>query len=83
MVISMKNKYYLMLEQATGKDRSRLGDEISFKKDLGMSSLDIAMLYPQIEDEFSIEFSPLDDDFGEIFDSVGSLWRYIEVKGNR
>lgn len=78
----MKDKYYHILEQATGRDRSRLGDEISFKRDLDMSSLDIAMLYPQIEDEFGIEFSPIDDDFGEIFDSIGSLWRYIEGKRN-
>lgn len=80
---SMKNKYYRILEQETGRDRSRLGDEISFKRDLDMSSLEIAMLYPRIEDEFGIEFSPLDDDFGEIFDSVGSLWRYIEGKRNK
>ena len=78
----MKNKYYRILEQETGRDRSRLGDEITFKRDLDMSSLDIAMLYPRIEDEFGIEFSPLDDDFEEIFDSVGSLWRYIEGKRN-
>jgi acyl carrier protein len=77
----MRNVYDGLLEQYAGISRSKITDALSFRDDLGMDSLNIAMLYPDIEDSFNISFSPLDDDLGEIFKTVGSLWRFVELRG--
>lgn len=78
----MKEKYYALLELNTKKTRDELKDTMSFRDDLCMSSLDVAMLYPQIEDEFHITFSPIEDDLGEIFRTVGTLWEFIAARGS-
>lgn len=78
----MKEKYYALLESNTGKTCGELTDTMSFRDDLYMSSLDIAMLYPQVEDEFHITFSPIDDNLGEIFETVGTLWEFIAARGS-
>ena len=78
----MKEIYYALLEQHTMKTSSEINDTMTFRQDLGMDSLRIAMLYPEIEDSFNIRFSPLDDDLGEIFKTVGTLWRFIESRGS-
>lgn len=78
----MKEKYYALLELNAQKQRQEIKDTMSFRDDLDMSSLDIAMLYPQIEDEFHITFSPMEDDLGEIFRTVGTLWEFIVARGS-
>ncbi len=78
----MKEKYYALLERNTKKQRQEIEDTMSFQDDLDMSSLDIAMLYPQVEDEFHITFSPMEDDLGEIFRTVGTLWEFIAARGS-
>jgi len=77
----MRKVYEALLERHIGKTRSEITDDLSFRDDLGMDSLSIAMLYPDIEDSFNINFSPLDDDLGEIFKTVGSLWKFVEMRG--
>jgi acyl carrier protein len=78
----MREKYELLLEQHTKISRAEFSDNTSLRDDLGLDSLSIAMLYPDIEDEFCFQFSPLEDDLGEIFKTVGSLWRFIEIRGS-
>lgn len=78
----MKEKYYALLELNTNRPRNEIKDMMSFRDDFCMSSLNIAMLYPQIEDEFHITFSPLEDDLGEIFKTVGTLWDFIAERGS-
>lgn len=78
----MKDKYYALLELNTKKTHGEMRDTMSFRGDLCMSSLDIAMLYPQVEDEFHITFSPMEDDLGEIFKTVGTLWEFIAARGS-
>lgn len=77
----MEERYYEILEAETGRRRNEINESMSFKDDFGMSSLNIAMLYPKIEDEFNITFSPLEDDLGEIFKNVGSLLEFIKTRG--
>jgi acyl carrier protein len=78
----MREIYEALLEQHTEKDRSGFNDNTSLANDLGLDSLAIAMLYPDVEDTFNITFSPLEDDLSEIFKTVGSLWRFIESRGS-
>jgi len=78
----MREVYDALLERHTGKPHSEITDDLSLRDDLDMDSLSIAMLYPDIEDLFNISFSPLDDDLGEIFKTVGSLWKFVELRGS-
>jgi|GEM_PF-5710264 len=78
----MRDQYYSLIERHTGKPSSEINDSMTFRDDLGMDSLNVAMLYPDIEDLFNITFSPLDDDLGEIFKTVGTLWDFIESRGS-
>lgn len=78
----MREKYELLLEQHTEISRTEFNDCTSLRDDLGLDSLSIAMLYPDIEDEFCLQFSPLEDDLEGIFKTVGSLWRFIEARSN-
>jgi acyl carrier protein len=78
----MRELYYSLIERHTGKSCSEISDSMAFRDDLGMDSLNVAMLYPDIEDSFNITFSPLDDDLGEIFKTVGTLWGFIESRGS-
>jgi acyl carrier protein len=77
----MREKFELLLEQHAKTNRSEFNDNTSLRDELGLDSLSIAMLYPDIEDQFCLQFSPLEDDLGEIFKTVGSLWRFIEARG--
>jgi diaminopimelate decarboxylase len=79
---NMREVYDALLEQYTGRLRSEITDALSFRDDLNMDSLSIAMLYPEIEDTFKISFSPLNDDLGGIFRTVGSLWEFVKLRGS-
>jgi len=82
MGINMREVYDALLEQYTGRPRSEITDALSLRDDLDMDSISIAMLYPEIEDSFNITFSPLNDDLEEIFRTVGSLWKFVELRGS-
>jgi acyl carrier protein len=79
----MRNEFEHLIEQHTGISRTDFNDETSLRDDLSLDSLSIAMLYPEVEDIFHIQFSPLEDDLGEIFRTVGSLWKFIESRGSK
>ena len=54
--------------------------EMSLTDDLEMESLHIVTLQVELEDEFAVQFDPLEDDFFEIFQTVGSVYEAIERK---
>ena len=76
----MKKEYYELLKKVMDKPEMELRDEMLLKDDLGIDSLKMAILYPQIEDAFGVRFSPLEDDFAEVFRTVGSLWKTVQGK---
>jgi acyl carrier protein len=78
----MREIFENLITQHTGVNRLEFNDDTSLANDLGLDSLSIAMLYPDIEDTFNIKFSPIEDNLGEIFKTVGSLWKFIESRGN-
>ena len=78
----MRDKYEKLIEQYTGGKYIEISDDLSFRDDFSMDSLSLAMLYPEIEDAFNVTFSPLNDDLGEIFKTVGTLWHFIELRGS-
>lgn len=66
------------IESAVEHEVDDLEYETSLVNDLGMESVNIVMLQVELEDEFNIEFDPLNNDFFEIFRTVGSVCRAIE-----
>jgi len=79
----MRDVFETLLKKRAEINIGDITDDMSLRDELGLDSLNIAMLYPDIEDAFDLRFSPLDDDLGEIFKTVGSLWRYVESKGRQ
>jgi len=79
----MRDIFETLLKQHSEIKIGDITDDMSLHDELGLDSLSIAMLYPDIEDTFDVRFSPLDDDLGEIFKTVGSLWRYVEARGKQ
>ncbi len=68
------------IESASECSLSNLSVEMSLTDDLGMESLHIVTLQIELEDEFGIQFDPIEDDFFEIFCTVGSLYEAINRK---
>lgn len=53
---------------------------MSLTEDLKMESIHLITLQVELEDEFGIQFDPLEDDFFMIFQSVASVYETIERK---
>lgn len=53
---------------------------MSLTDDLDMESLQIVTLQIELEDEFNISFDPLEDDFFEIFRTIGSIYSTVKRK---
>lgn len=68
------------IEKVLERSLSQLTYETSLREDLEMDSLQIVLLQVELEDEFSISFDPIDDDFFLIFNSVGSIYETIKRK---
>ena len=45
-----------------------------------MDSFDIVTLQVVLEDNFGFEFNPLEDDFEEIFQTMGNLEQFVRSK---
>ena len=54
-----------------------LADRESMLMDLGYDSISMIHLQVEIEDEFRFMFDPKEDDFEEIFSTVGKLCDYV------
>lgn len=61
-------------------DAEHITLDMSLTDDLEMESLHIVTLQVELEDEFAVQFDPLEDDFFEIFQTVGSVYDAIERK---
>ena len=49
-------QFKTILSQYSGKQPEEIGDDMKFREDLQMSSLDFMTLLGEIEDEFDVEF---------------------------
>lgn len=54
--------------------------ESRLQEDLSMTSLELVMLQIALEEEFSISFDPINDDFGLIFQTVSSVYRFVKER---
>jgi acyl carrier protein len=71
------NKIRALIAKYLGIDAERVTDEVHFRNDLDLDSLDQLELLILIEEEFSgVEFS---DDAVEQIEHVGDLIRYMEI----
>ena len=68
----VKEKIINMLAEATDKDASEIEMETTFA-DLGIDSLDMTEMAMDLEDEFSIEFTPSPE-----INTVGKLVEAVE-----
>lgn len=57
-----------------------LNEDTKLAADLQMDSFSIISLQVSIEDNFGLYFDPLEDNFVEIFCTIGSLVKYISSK---
>ena len=68
------------INRALEKEVQSLCSEMSLIDDLGMESLQLVTLQVELEDEFDIEFDPLEDDFYEIFQTIGTVYQTVKSK---
>lgn len=60
-----------------GKEELMRLDVTRIADDLQMDSFDIVTLQVVLEDNFGFEFNPLEDDFEEIFQTMGNLEQFV------
>ncbi|MCA9734093.1 MAG: acyl carrier protein [Deferribacteres bacterium] len=58
---------------------SPIAPEHRLREDLELDSLAMVSLQVAVEDEFDIRFDPVETDLTEVFLTVGSLTKFIEV----
>ncbi|MBR4318421.1 MAG: acyl carrier protein [Oscillospiraceae bacterium] len=68
------------VEKALEKNVPELHFEMSLSDDLEMESLQIVMLQVELEDAFGISFDPMEDDFFQIFSTVGGVYTAVKRK---
>lgn len=57
-----------------------LGPEVNLRDELEMDSMTMVMFQVEIEETFQFTFDPIEDDFGKIFETIGSLSSYLESR---
>lgn len=67
-------QFKTILSQYSGKKPEEIGDDMKFRDDLQMSSLDFMTLLGEIEDEFDIEFEEVED---VKLDTVGDAIEFL------
>lgn len=68
------------VEAALEESVSELNYDMSLSDALGMGSLQIVMLQVELEDKFGISFDPIEDDFFQIFSTIGSVYETVKRK---
>ena len=63
-----------------GKEELMRLDVTRIADDLQMDSFDIVTLQVVLEDNFGFVFNPLEDDFEEIFQTMGNLEQFVRSK---
>lgn len=80
----MNKALYIRLKRCIDKalecETESLRGDMSLIDDLNMESLQLVTLQVELEDEFQIEFDPLEDDFYEIFKTINTVYETIERK---
>lgn len=80
----MNNEIFQRLSKCIDSALESKVDDInmamSLIEDLKMESIHMITLQVELEDEFGIQFDPLEDDFFIIFQSVASVYEIIERK---
>lgn len=79
----MNNVLYERVVRCIEKSMENADGEVTvdsrLQEDLGMTSLELVMLQIALEEEFLIAFDPINDDFGEIFQSVSSVYSFVKA----
>ena len=70
-------KIFPELESVEDKLRMR---DTKLDEDLQLDSFALITLQVEIEDRFNLQFNPLEDDFVEIFSTIGNLIDFIREK---
>ena len=58
----MEEKFKVIAAEYCELDADKITNDMSFRDDLGMSSLDVMTFLGDLEDEFDVEFDLADDD---------------------
>lgn len=66
------------VESSVENASAEITAESRLQEDLDMSSLELVMLQIALEEEFLISFDPINDDFGAIFQTVSSVYRFVK-----
>lgn len=68
------------VEGAMENPVAEIAAESQLQEDLAMTSLELVMLQIALEEEFLISFDPINDDFGVIFQTVSSVYRFVKER---
>ena len=83
-IIEMEKEIFLRvtecIEHACEKSFESISLKSSLIDDLEMDSLQLVMLQVALEEEFDYTFNPLEDNFRDIFKTVGSVCAYFAEK---
>jgi len=61
------------IQTVLGRPLKEAGPQVRLREDLEMESLQLIELQVELETAFSITFDPIEDDFFEIFQTIGTL----------
>lgn len=68
------------IETILGYSLKQAGPNMRLQEDLKMESLQLIELQIELETAFSISFDPIEDDFFEIFQTIGTLYDAVAKK---
>lgn len=68
------------IETILGYPLKKIGPNMRLQEDLEMESLQLVELQIELETAFSITFDPIEDDFFEIFQTIGTLYDAVAKK---
>ena len=75
---AIMNKIKQCVEAALERSVDNLEPSMSLSDDLEMESLQMVLFQVELEDTFGISFDPIEDDFFEIFSTIGSVYLYVK-----
>lgn len=68
------------IETILGYSLKQAGPNMRLQEDLEMESLQLVELQIELETAFSITFDPIEDDFFEMFQTIGTLYDAVAKK---
>lgn len=76
----LMNKISEIIEEINSETYDNFSEDDNLVDDLKLDSINLVSMQVMIEDEFDIRFNPIEDDLSHVFETIGSLLHYIEVK---